>query len=103
MEWKTIKKELREFDENFAMEGDMYLYHGGKLIFVASSAAEPAKKNLVSRIKAFVKRKRLGGIVILNRRTLGYIYNVCKGVMPRSKEDFVENVMGSFLYNDALK
>lgn len=96
MDWKVKEIEVREFDKDFAIEGDMYWYHNGKLIFAASALIDDCeKKSLIKRIKAYLWRKRHGNIVVLNKRTLEYIFNVCKGVMPSSKEDFVKCVMGS--------
>lgn len=95
MKWETIKYELREFQEDLAIEGDMYIYHNGKLEFVCSAMVEPGRKSLISKIRSFFWRKRNGGIVSINRRTLEYIYNVCKGIMPTSKGEFVECVMST--------
>ena len=90
---------IMEFDEKTAIEGDMYWMHNGRLVFVSNAIENPKKHSLRQRIKMFFWRKRNGGVVVLNRRTLEYIYNVLKGVMPKTKEQFVECVIGTIPNN----
>lgn len=93
MKWKVIPMPTLEFNEKTAIEGDMYWMHNGRLVFVSNAIDNPRKHSLIERIKMLLWRKKTGGVVILNQRTLEYIYNVCKGVMPETKEQFVECVM----------
>lgn len=81
-----------------AIEGDLYWMHNGRLVFVSNAIDNPRTHSLIERIKILLWRKRTGGVVILNRRTLEYIYNVCKGVMPETKEQFVKCIMGTIPY-----
>lgn len=99
MEWTVIYKEILVFDENTAMEGDSYWFHDGKLVFVANCLENRRKWTLLERIKSYIWRKRNGNIVSVNRRTLEYIYNVCKGVMPPSKDEFVRCVLGAMKFD----
>lgn len=95
MEWKVVSMPTMEYNEKTAIEGDMYWMHNGRLVFVSNAIENPKKHSLWQRIKIFIWRKRSGGVVVLNRRTLEYIYNVCKGVMPETKEQFIDCVMGT--------
>jgi len=99
MEWVAINRNDLEFDENIAMEGDMYCFHNGKLMYVCNTTEDRRKKTVLERIKSYFLRKRNGNIVTLDRRTLEYIYNVCKGVMPPSKDEFVRSVLGAMKFD----
>ena len=59
MKWDVPEKRERLFDENNAIEGDMYLFHEGKLVFVCNAAVDNSKKsNLFTRLKTFILRFR---------------------------------------------
>ena len=90
---------IMEYDEKTAIEGDVYWVHNGKLLFVSNAIEVKEKHSLWQRIKMFIWRKRSGGVVVLNRRSLEYIYNICKGVMPETKEQFVDCVMSTIPNN----
>lgn len=48
----NYKNYIREFNKDYAKEGDVYLYSAGKLIYAGNSIAEPAKKpSLLQKIK----------------------------------------------------
>lgn len=98
MEWKVISMPVMEYNDKTAIDGDMYWMHNGRLIYVCNAAENPRKYSLKEKIKMLLWRKRTGGVVVLNQRTLEYIYNVCKVVMPKTKEEFVECVMSTIRY-----
>ena len=53
-----VESKIREFDKEYAKEGDIYLFSVGKLIYIGNSIEEPAKKpSLLQRIKYWFKRK----------------------------------------------
>ena len=96
MKYKLVHQyEMREFNKDFAVDGDMYLYDNGKLVYVCNSIPDTTKPSLLKRIKRFFWHKKTGVSVTLDKRTLEYIYNVCKGVMPSSKREFIDCVLGS--------
>lgn len=55
-----IESKIREFDKEYAKEGDIYLYSLGKLIHIGNSIEEPAKRpSLLQKIKYWFRRKML--------------------------------------------
>ena len=96
-----MSKGPREYNELLAIEGDLYWFHDGRLLFVSNAIEVREKLSLFKRIKLFIRRKRYD-VVTLDRRTLEYIYNVCHGVMPRGKEEFVRCVMSTIPDNQYL-
>ena len=53
-----VESKIREFNKEYAKEGDIYLFSVGKLIYIGNSIEEPAKKpSLLQRIKYWFKRK----------------------------------------------
>ena len=46
-----------EFNEKYAVDGDLYLFQNGRLTRIASTVAEPRKPTLFEKVKAFIKSK----------------------------------------------
>ena len=61
MKYKSIDEPL-EFNEEFAREGDIYIYQGSRLIYMGSTISELPKPSLFCKIKNWLgKWNKKGG------------------------------------------
>ena len=56
--FKTPEKRYMEFNNEDAIDGDLYLFSGGKLVYIGNSVSGPRKLSFFVRIKNWMQNKK---------------------------------------------